>query len=204
MSAYTVRTTLSSTLLQARRATIAIGVALLSLLVGHSPSFAGQCWRPPVAAPIADPFRQPACRWCPGNRGIEYATETGDSVTSVSAGSVSFAGSIAGVRYLVVTVANGWRITYGNLANTRFNVGDTVVAGMSVGSAAGAFHFGLRDGDQYLDPAPYLGEWWFRVRLVPTDGSRAVPSPPPSLRCRTDVPSGALEDPAGRESSLRR
>ena len=34
---------------------------------------------PPVAAPVVDPFREPPCAWCPGNRGIEYGPPAGDA-----------------------------------------------------------------------------------------------------------------------------
>ncbi len=37
-----------------------------------SPASAAPCWNPPVAGRVVDPFRMPACTWCPGNRGIEY------------------------------------------------------------------------------------------------------------------------------------
>ena len=32
-------------------------------------------YRPPVDAPVVDPFRPPAERWSAGNRGVEYATD---------------------------------------------------------------------------------------------------------------------------------
>lgn len=184
------------------------GCAMVALIVATLPGavsvVAAPCWRPPVAAAVADPFRQPDCPWCPGNRGIEYATAPGDIVTSVAAGTVTFAGSIAGIRYVVVEIANRWRITYGNLSDSELRVGKTVVAGMAIGATAGAFHFGLRDGETYIDPAPYLGEWQFRVRLVPTDGSRASSGSPPTLRCETDERRPVARGVPGREPSLRR
>jgi murein DD-endopeptidase MepM/ murein hydrolase activator NlpD len=177
---------------------------IVATLPGSVPVVAAPCWQPPVAAAVADPFRRPDCPWCPGNRGIEYATALGDRVLSVAAGTVSFAGSVAGVRYVVVDIANHWRITYGNLSDSELKVGETVVAGMVVGSAARAFHFGLRDGDTYIDPAPYLGDWQFRVRLVPADGSRATPGPPPTLRCDTGGQHPLAPRVLRREPSLRR
>ena len=38
------------------------------------------CWAVPVNAEVADPFRAPECRWCPCNRGVEYASVAGDAV----------------------------------------------------------------------------------------------------------------------------
>jgi murein DD-endopeptidase MepM/ murein hydrolase activator NlpD len=101
---------------------------------------------------------------------------------------VSFAGIVAGTVYVVVRHADGWRATYGNVDRTRVGAGDTVVAGSVVGLTAGSFHFGLRDGDRYIDPAPYLGTPRGVVRLVPDDGSPAAPAPPPQLRCTTNPP----------------
>jgi murein DD-endopeptidase MepM/ murein hydrolase activator NlpD len=188
-------------------ATVAIVAIVTAALTGPVPVVAAPCWQPPVAAAVADPFRQPDCPWCPGNRGVEYATTAGDPVTSVAAGTVTFAGSIVGIRYVVVEIANQWRITYGNLlhlSGSEIRVGAAVVAGMAIGAAAGPFHFGARDGDMYIDPAPYLGEWQFRVRLVPTNGARPAPAPPPTLRCGTDGSGGFARTVPERDSPLRR
>ena len=141
------------------------------------------CWQPPVSAPVIDPFREPRCRWCPGNRGIEYATGTGDAVTAVTTGEVTFSGTVAGRTYLVIRHADGKRATYGNLSDRLHAHGDVIATGAVVGHAAGAFHFGLRDGERYVDPAPFIGRLAGVVRLVPADGSAAAPAGPPRLVC---------------------
>ena len=168
---------------------------------GSSAALAGDCWQPPVPAPVTDPYREPACRWCPGNRGIEYATATGTPVRAVAAGTVGFAGVIAGERYVVVRHADGRRATYGGLADARFGTGDLVVAGTVVGTTTTRFHFGLRDGDAYVDPTPLLGQLVYRTRLVPSDGAAPAPAGPPRLRCGVATrPSSAVRPgrtPAG-------
>jgi murein DD-endopeptidase MepM/ murein hydrolase activator NlpD len=141
------------------------------------------CLLPPVTAPVADPFREPACQWCPGNRGIEYAVPADTPVHAAAAGTVTFSGSVAGTYYLVVQHADGVRATYGQLTGSDFAVGDVVVAGTIVGASAGGLHFGLRVGDRYVDPALFLGRLVERARLVPTDGSPPRPAPPPRLEC---------------------
>lgn len=158
---------------------IALAVALASP-VGVE---AVACWAPPVDAPVVDPFREPACRWCPGNRGLEYGTTRGADVSAVAAGRVTFAGVVARVRYVVVEHADGRRVTYGNLAASALRKGDPVVRGSRIGSAAGPFHLGVREGDRYVDPAELIGTWRGVVRLVPTDGSPPPPAPPPRLVC---------------------
>jgi murein DD-endopeptidase MepM/ murein hydrolase activator NlpD len=141
------------------------------------------CLLPPVTAPVADPFREPACQWCPGNRGIEYAVPAGTPVRAAAAGTVTFSGTVAGTFYLVVQHADGMRATYGELAGSRLDAGDVVVGGSIVGASAGGLYFGLRVGDRYVDPAPLIGRLVERARLVPTDGSEPRPAPPPSLEC---------------------
>lgn len=158
-------------------------VAAATFLVPSGVVHARPCWRPPVTAPVVDPFRKPTCRWCPGNRGIEYRTRDGDPVTAVATGRVSYTGTIAGVSYVVVRHGDGRRVTYGNVRSAPFDAGDLVVRGSSIGRAAGRFHFGVRVGDRYIDPAPYLGRLVGRARLVPVDGGRSNPAPPPVLRC---------------------
>lgn len=141
------------------------------------------CWSPPVSAPVTDPFREPTCAWCPGNRGLEYGTSPGSVVRAVATGRVSWAGTIAGRTYVVVRQGGGRRVTYGNLRQALFDVGDLVVRGQVVGRAAGRFHLGVRVGDRYVDPAPMIGRLVGRPRLIPVDGSPPNPAPPPRLRC---------------------
>jgi murein DD-endopeptidase MepM/ murein hydrolase activator NlpD len=170
---------------------IVVLVVVLTVQFAAQPVRAAPCWRPPVAAPVSDPFREPSCRWCPGNRGIEYATRPGDVVTAVTAGHVTFSGSVAGRVYIVVRHADGTRATYGNLSDRLHAHDDVIAAGAVVGHAASAFHFGLRVGDRYVDPAPYIGRVAGVVRLVPADGSAAPPAGPPRLVCGIATPVGS-------------
>jgi murein DD-endopeptidase MepM/ murein hydrolase activator NlpD len=161
---------------------VAAVVALLLSSAG-SGAAAAPCLRPPVDAPVADPFRAPACPWCPGNRGLEFAVSAGTVVRAAAAGTVTFAGVVAGVRYVVIEHADGHRATYGSLASSHLRAAQRVPAGAIVGITGASFHFGLRRGATYVDPEPHLGRWVARSRLVPTDGTPARPAPPPSLRC---------------------
>lgn len=151
-------------------------VAALALL---SPT----CYLPPITSPIADPFRVPACAYCPGNRGLEYDTTVGTRVGAAAAGVVRFSGVVAGVRYLVVEQADGRSATYGRLAAAGVVVGATVRPGDVVGTTSDRFYFGLRQGDRYVDPAPFLGTARYRPRLVPVDGSTPRRTPPPTIEC---------------------
>jgi murein DD-endopeptidase MepM/ murein hydrolase activator NlpD len=152
------------------------------------------CWNPPVDAPVTDPYRAPPCTWCPGNRGIEYGPRPGQTVTAVAAGTVTFAGSVAGTRYVVVDHADGIRATYGRLATTDVRRGQAVAAGDPIGTTTDGFYFGLRRGlapdDRPVDPTPMLGVRRYPARLVPLDGTAAPPVGSGRLTCP--------KSPAGR------
>lgn len=163
---------------------MAVAVAALvakfvaALAVGGAP-----CLLPPVTGRVIDPFRPPDCSYCAGNRGIEYATTAGSPVRAAAAGSVSFAGVVAGTRYVVVDHGGGYRTTYGRLAAAAVSVGSRVSAGAMVGTSGSQTFFGLRLGETYLDPAPHLATTVPQPRLVPLDGRHRLPPPPAKLAC---------------------
>ncbi len=154
----------------------AVGTAALS---GRSPSPAagsGTASRPddpwpyrwPVAAPIVDPFRPPATRYGPGNRGVEMATVPGQAVVAAREGTVTFAGPVAGARYVTVLHPDGVRTSYSYLASVAVSRGQAVTAGQTLGTTGSRFHVGARIGDAYVDPAVLFGGAGAgRVWLVP-------------------------------------
>jgi murein DD-endopeptidase MepM/ murein hydrolase activator NlpD len=141
------------------------------------------CLLPPVSGSIVDPFRPPGCPYCPGNRGIEYSTQPGAAVVASSAGTVTFAGPVAGVRYVVVEHIGGYRTTYGRLAAALVVAGVAVRSGQRLGTAGPVTFFGLRLGETYLDPAPHLATVLPQPRLVPLDGTARRMAPTPRLTC---------------------
>jgi murein DD-endopeptidase MepM/ murein hydrolase activator NlpD len=124
---------------------------------------------PPVVADIVDHFRPPSCKWCAGNRGLEYNAAAGADVGAAAAGVVTFAGPVAGVIFVVVDHGGGFRTTYGRLAAPVVGVGDALAAGDIVGQAGSTgLYFGLRRVDEYLDPERYFGGARpTRARLAP-------------------------------------
>jgi murein DD-endopeptidase MepM/ murein hydrolase activator NlpD len=141
------------------------------------------CYQQPVSASVVDPFRAPACAFCAGNRGLEYQPHVGAPVVAAAPGIVTFSGVVAGLRYLVIAQSDGRTATYGRLSVVRVAVGAAVRAGETVAATTERFYFGLRQGDRYVDPAPFLGIARYRPRLVPADGSVPRPSPPPTTSC---------------------
>ncbi len=159
-----------------------IGLALALTLLAPT------CYHAPVISPVVDPFRAPACSFCPGNRGLEYQLPIGTSVFAAADGVVRFSGVVAGVRYVVIDQSDGRTATYGRLAAAQVTVGGALRAGHVVGTTTERFFFGLREGDRYIDPAPFIGSPRYRRRLIPIDGSGPRPPPPPTMRCAASQP----------------
>lgn len=131
-------------------------------------------YRPPVDAPVLDPFRPPTSRYGPGNRGLEYATAPGTPVHAVADGQVTFAGTVAGTRHVTVLHADGVRTTYSFLDAVGVVLGQHVRQGQRVGTTVASLHLGARRGDAYFDPATLFDPSPPRVRLVPFDDPPGV------------------------------
>jgi murein DD-endopeptidase MepM/ murein hydrolase activator NlpD len=139
------------------------------------------CLRPPLVAPVIDPFRGPACTWCPGNRGIDYGAPAGALVHAAAAGIVSFAGVVAGTTWVTIGHQGGLASTYGPMATLAVRRGAEVASGQVLGTTTGPLHFGVRLDGRYIDPAPLLGRPPHLVpRLVPMSSPIR---PIPALRC---------------------
>ena len=157
-----------------RRSAAAFVLATLVALLATAarPATAGPAavtYRPPVDAPVVDPFRPPAENWNSGNRGLEYATVPGTPVGAAAAGEVVFAGPVAGGLHVVVLHGDGLRTSYSFLRETSVRRGEKVRQGQTLGTAQDRFHFGVRAGDAYLDPAKLFGGGPPQVHLVPDE-----------------------------------
>jgi murein DD-endopeptidase MepM/ murein hydrolase activator NlpD len=106
----------------------------------------------PTQFAVADSFRAPTCTWCAGNRGIEYVTPPHAPVYSAASGEVSFAGSVAGLKYVVVRATNGVLVTHGRLESAQVRAGDRVTAGFRIGTSSGGLYIGVRRSGVYLNP----------------------------------------------------
>jgi hypothetical protein len=150
---------------------LAFVLATLVALAASSPARAGApaavTYRPPVDAPVVDPFRPSDPSWEPGNRGLEYATTPATPVAAAAAGEVVFAGPVADGLHVVVLHADGLRTSYSYLQLVAVKRGDRVAQGQTVGTTQARFHFGVRAGDAYLDPALLFGGGPVEVHLVP-------------------------------------
>ncbi len=148
-------------------ATIAVSTVVVADPTGAAPP--PVLHEPPVDAPIADPFRPPATRYGPGNRGLAYDLEPGTPIRATADGTVVFAGSVGPTLHVTVLHEDGLRTSYSFLHAVAVRRGDQVSRGDVVGTAGPGFHLGARDGDSYLDPESLFGERVVDVRLVPHD-----------------------------------
>jgi hypothetical protein len=155
------------------RAVVATVVALAaSSFVSASAGAAeppAPAYQPPVDAPVVDPFRAPEHRWGPGNRGLTYEVAPGTPVRAAAAGTVTFAGPVAGSLHVTVLHRDGVRTSYSFLTEVGVRMGQRVDQGDAVGVAGGQLHLGARIGDTYFDPASLFEDGPVRVRLVPFD-----------------------------------
>ncbi len=107
----------------------------------------------PTHLEVIDDFRAPDCVWCMGNRGIEYHSSPGGSVSSVVDGQVSFVGVVANTLYVVVRTKSGLLVTHGRLRSARVALGEAVLVGQGLGSAGTTLYIGVRRGSNYLNPS---------------------------------------------------
>lgn len=123
-------------------------------------------YSPPVPGTVVDDWRPPQQKWGAGNRGVDFDAPAGEAVVAAADGEVVFAGSVGASLHVVVLHADGLRTSYSFLADVSVRRGDRVVAGQQVGVAGGPVHFGVRAGDDYLDPLTLLGGGPPQVHLV--------------------------------------
>ena len=140
---------------------------------------------PPVDGAVVARFDAPVRRWGSGHRGIDYAVAPGTAVRAAAAGTVTFAGPVAGT--LAITIDHGpFQTTYSSLSSVDVSEGQAVDRGHWIGTAGEAhpgsgtgLHLGVKDGDAYLDPALFFG---------PVDASAAIHLAPVVDRGIEDIP----------------
>lgn len=145
-------------------------LAIVSGALGAAPTGAQDdeaVHRPPVEAPVVDPFRAPAGPYGAGNRGLTYDLAPDTAVRASGRGTVVFAGQVGGTLHVTVLHEDGIRTSYSFLASIAVARGQAVTAGARVGTAGAGFHFGARTPDAYIDPALLFGERVVDVALVP-------------------------------------
>ena len=143
-------------------------------------------------------FDAPTVVWGSGHRGVDLEGTSGQQVRAALPGRVSFAGRIAGVG--IVSVDHGATRTTYQPVSAGVRVGSRVAAGAVIGTLEwygthclprACLHWGLVEGDRYLDPLTLVGGPR-PVRLLPLDGSvRMLPLDGSAVH-RSVVPLPAL------------
>lgn len=116
---------------------------------------------------VLDTFLRPACRWCPGRRGVWLAVPSvGAEVLAPWRGSVTFAGAVAGSLYVTIRLPSGALITCGGLIAVAPGLapGVEVERGAVLGAASERVLLSVRRDGVHVEPLTALG--WVRPRLV--------------------------------------
>ena len=138
------------------------------------PATASALWTAPLPdAAVTRPFEVLPHRYAAGHRGVDLAGAPGVAVLSAGDGVVLFAGMVAGRPVVSVDHAGGLRTTY-EPVSPSVGAGQVVARGAPLGTlnaghagcpVAACLHWGLRRGDDYLDPLSLLTAP--RIRLLP-------------------------------------
>jgi murein DD-endopeptidase MepM/ murein hydrolase activator NlpD len=131
-------------------------------------------WAAPLPeAGVTRSFDVLPSRYTAGHRGVDLAGAPGTPVLAAGDGVVAFAGMVAGRPVVSVDHPGGLRTTY-EPVDPSVGAGQAVARGSPLGTlraghagcpAAACLHWGLRRGEDYLDPLALLAVP--RVRLLP-------------------------------------
>lgn len=134
-------------------------------------------------------FDPPASEYGAGHRGVDLSGRVGAVVRTALAGTVTFAGRLAG-RGVVVVSHGATRTTY-EPVRAAVSVGDAVAAGDRIGHLelalshcfpAACLHWGWLEGETYLDPLRLVGAGPIRLLPLWRDVPATVPPGPVATR----------------------
>ncbi|NMR19584.1 M23 family metallopeptidase [Cellulomonas fimi] len=113
---------------------------------------------------VVRPFDGPDERWAAGHRGVDLASGVGDELVSPAPGTVTFAGTVVDRGVLSILHPDGLRTSLEPIVPVVV-AGQDVRAGEPVGTLgperghcapAPCLHWGVRRGEEYLDPLTLL------------------------------------------------
>lgn len=151
---------------------LAVPVPVAALDGARPPATVDGIWPLDPEPEVVRGFEPPPGPYAPGHRGVDLAGAPGQSVLAALPGTVGFAGSVGGKP--VVTVLHGGRRTTYEPVVATVERGQAVDAGDVLGRLivtdshcfpAACLHWGLVDGETYLDPLTLVGS--APVRLLP-------------------------------------
>lgn len=133
-------------------------------------------YQSPVGSPlrVVRPFIAPLGRFGAGHRGVDLGVRDGQPVGAAGAGTVSFAGQVAGRGVVVIQHPDGVRTEY-EPVTVKVRSGTVVSTGQEIAVVHGAhgscsvgacLHWSARRGEAYFDPLTLLRPLGI-VRLLP-------------------------------------
>lgn len=161
------------------RLSLALALPTVSVPVGSGPGapppapVAWFSWPLGPPHPVLRRFAAPSVPWGPGHRGVDLGGTPGDPVFAVGDGTVVFAGHLVDRTLVSVDHPNGLRSTYEPIAPIVV-AGQVVHRGEALGhlqpghpgcTAAACLHWGIRRGEEYLDPLALVERR--QIRLLP-------------------------------------
>ena len=129
-------------------------------------------WPTGAPATVVEGFDPPAVVWGRGHRGVDLAAAEGTQIRSAAAGTVAFAGMVAGRPVVSIDHADGIRTTY-EPVEPAISAGDAVAAGQVIGTllpghrsdGVCALHWGARTGPKtYVNPLRLLQPTVIRLK----------------------------------------
>lgn len=155
--------------------------------------------KPPVPGRTLTVFDGSATRYSAGHRGVDLAASPGEMLHASAAGTVFFAGMVAGRPSVSVDHGGGVRTTY-TPAAALVAKGQRVAEGQVIATVgvddhcrSACLHWGLTDGLDHFDPLAHLTAP--EIRLLPLGST-----PAPQADLVSILPSGGMPV-AGRTSS---
>ena len=170
-----------------RSAVLLAGALLLLSGAGGPPPAAGaQGWTWPLTprpAVVGD-WAPPAQRWSRGHRGVDLGTTAGSAVRAPADGTVGFVGFVVDRPVLTVDHGGGLRSSFEPVDSPLVR-GDRVRRGQVLGTLRGrdhcrdgdCLHWGVRRGDDYVNPLLFVGELEPSVLLPVPAGLRSAAHP---------------------------
>ena len=129
------------------------------------PETAAPSWQWPLAPrpQVLRDFNPPPKPWLSGHRGVDLgAAADGAPVTSPAAGTVSFVGVVVDRPVITIDHGDGLRSSFEPVDST-LAAGAPVAAGQVIGTArpghcaaAPCLHWGVRRGEDYVDPLQFV------------------------------------------------
>ena len=153
------------------RSFVASLVAIASAVCAPAAAAQTSFLTPPVDAVLSQGFVRPGEVWDRGHRGIDYEIPFGTPVRAAGAGTVTFAGHVAGRPAVTIDHGAGIETTYTWLSDVYVSEGEAVAESGWIGASGWShdldegLHLGMKLHGSYVDPTLHLG---------PVDASSAI------------------------------